>query len=48
MVATFLEEGRAIEGVERVFKIHFKHDFVLVTSVALEPLARHTNANFGA
>ena len=48
MVATSLEEGDAVEGVERVFKVHFKQNLVLVTSVALEPLTRYTNVNFGA
>jgi hypothetical protein len=48
MVATSLEEGDAVEGVERVFKVYFKQNLVLVTSVALEPLARHANGNFGA
>ena len=48
MVATSLEEGGAIEGVERVFKVHFEQNLFLVTSAALELLARYANANFGA
>ena len=46
MVTTSLEEGCAIDGVERVFEVNLEEHFILVPRDALEPLARNPNANF--
>ena len=48
MVTTSLEEGCAIDSVERVFEVNLKEHLILVPHVALEPLARNPNAYFSS
>jgi hypothetical protein len=48
MVATSLEEGNAIDSIERIFKVHLEQHLVLVPRVALEPLAGNPNAYFSS
>ena len=48
MVMALLEEGSAVDSVERVLEIDFEERSIMVPRVALEPLACNPHADFSS